>query len=253
MKKMRITLCTGIMVLALASFTFAAPVELHLDKSAIEITTFYNGTKVLATGTVPAGSEAVVRVSGKAEELHLKKKGKVGGLLWMNTGDLTIENAPKIYLLYSSATGQDALADPKLGIGLESLRDRIRILPENEDKEFFFNEFLKMKKHDAVYAEFPATVTYSEQADGARQFQASLQIPPRMSEDDYTIEVLAVREGNLIGQARSDLKVKMVGFPEQLSRLAFQRSLLYGVLSVLIAVAAGFFMGTLFRGKGGAH
>ena len=74
-----------------------------------------------------------------------------------------------------------------------------------------------------------------------------------MSEDDYTIEVLAVKEGQLIEQASSDLQVKMVGFPEQLFRLAFQRSLLYGVLSVLIAVGAGLFMGTLFRGKGGAH
>jgi uncharacterized protein (TIGR02186 family) len=241
------------MVLALASFTSAAPVELHLDKSAIEISTFYNGTTVLATGRVPAGSEAVVRVSGKAEDLHLKKKGKVGGLLWMNTGDLTIENAPKIYMLYASTTGQEALADPKLGASLDSLRNRIKILPENEDQQFFFNEFLKMKKHDAVYAEFPGTVIYSDQPDGARQFQASLQIPPRMSEDDYTIEVLAVKEGQLIGQAHSDLQVKMVGFPEQLSRMAFHRSLLYGVLSVLIAVAAGFFMGTLFRGKGGSH
>jgi uncharacterized protein (TIGR02186 family) len=241
------------MVLALASFTFAAPVELQLDKSAIEITAFYNGTTVLARGTVPAGSEAVVRVSGKDEVLHLKKKGKVGGLLWMNTGDLTIENAPKIYLLYSSSTGQEILADPKLGVSLDSLRDRIRILPESEDQKFFFNEFLKMKKDDAVYAEFPGTVTYRDQPDGTRQFQASLQIPPRMSEDDYTIEVLAVKEGNLIGQASSDLQVKMVGFPEQLARMAFQRSLLYGILSVLIAVAAGFFMGTLFRGKGGAH
>ncbi|MHB8810153.1 MAG: TIGR02186 family protein [Desulfobulbaceae bacterium] len=253
MKKNILTLCTGLMVLALASFTYAAPVELHLDKAAIEISTFYNGTTVLATGTVPAGSEAVVRVSGKDEALHLKKKGKVGGLLWMNTGDLTIENAPKIYLLYSSATGQEAIADPKLGVSLDSLRERIKILPENEDQKFFFNEFLKMKKHDAVYAEFPGTVTYSEQPDGARLFQASLQIPPRMSEDDYTIEVLAIKEGSLIGQARADLQVKMVGFPEQLARMAFQRSLLYGILSVLIAVGAGLFMCTVFRGKGGAH
>ena len=245
---------TGLLLLALTTFAAAAPVELKLDKSTIEIGTFYNGTTVQAAGTVPAGSEAVVRVLGKDEELHLKKKGKVGGLLWMNTGDLTIEHAPRIYMLYGAASAEAVLADPKLGVSLDSLRDKVKILPEDEDQKFFFNEFIKMKKHDAVYAEFPGSVTYKDQAGGDRQFQVNLQIPPRMGEDDYSIEVLAVRDGQIIGQAASGLQVKMVGFPEQLSRLAFQRSLLYGVLSVLIAVAGGFFMGALFSGKGGgAH
>jgi len=253
MNTTRITLLAGLLFLALTSFASAAPVELLLDKSEIEISTFYNGSTIQATGTVPAGSEAVIRVSGKDEELHLKKKGKVGGLLWMNVGDLTIEHAPKIAMLYTSAEGQAILNDSGSRVGLESLRDRIRVLPEEEDKGFVFNEFLKMKKHDGVYAEFPGTVTYSEQPGGGRRFQASLLIPPRMSEDDYAVEVLAIRDGQHIGKAGANLRVKMVGFPEQLSRLAFQRSLLYGVFSVVIAVAAGLIMGALFRGKGGAH
>ena len=253
MKKILTTICAGLAALTVASSAFAAPVALHLDKSAVEISTFYNGTTILASGTVPAGSEAIVRVLGKNEELHLKKKGKVGGLLWMNTGDLTIDNAPKIYMLYTSASGKEALADPKLGVGLDSLQERIKVLPASEDQKFFASEFIKLKKHNAVYAEFPGTVTYSEQPDGSRQFQASLQVPPRMSADDYTIEALAVKDGQIIGKESAGLQVKMVGFPEQLSRLAFQRGLLYGVLSVLVAVVAGLITGILFRGKGGAH
>lgn len=253
MKTMMTTMAVGLLFM-LASFAEAAPVALHLDKTTVEIGTFYNGTTVLAEGMVPPGSEAVVRVRGRSEELHLKKKGKVAGLLWMNTGDLTIEDAPKIYMVYASAQGQDIMASPQLGVGLDSLRDRIRILPAGEDQTFFFNEFIKLKKHDAVYAEFPGSVTYGEQTGQGRRFKATLQVPPRMGADDYTIEVMAVRDGQVIGQAASDLQVKMVGFPEQLARLAFQRSLLYGILSVVIAVAGGFLMGALFSGKGGgAH
>lgn len=253
MKKSITTFCTGLAVLTLTSYSFAAPVALHLDKTTIEIGTFYNGTTILASGTVPSGSEAVVRVSGNAEELHLKKKGRVGGLLWMNTGDVTIENAPKIYMLYASAAGQEVFADPKLGVGIESLREKIKVSPESEDQGFISGEFIKLKKHDDVYAEFPGTVTYSDQPGGDRQYQVSLQIPPRMNADDYAIEVLAVKDGRIVGQTDSGLQVKMVGFPEQLSRLAFNHGLLYGIFSVLVAVAAGFITGALFRGKGGAH
>ena len=125
--------------------------------------------------------------------------------------------------------------------------------PANEDKEFYFNEFLKLKKHESVYAEFPGKVTYTDQDNGERQFQATLQIPPRMSADDYTIDVFAVQEGRITGQGSKTLQVRMISFPQMLSKLAFNRSLLYGVLSVLVAVAAGLFMGIVFRDKGGAH
>ncbi|GAB4334003.1 MAG: hypothetical protein Kow0089_03010 [Desulfobulbaceae bacterium] len=236
-----------------AAGSWAADLELNLDPSMIQIGTFYNGSTVTATGTVPAGSEAVVRVSGKPQEIHLKKKGKAGGILWMNIGDLTFDNAPRIYMLYTAETGKQYLADKSLDFSMPALQNRIEILPEGEDKPFFFNEFLKLKKKESVYAEYPQAVTYGAEQDGRRSFTVILQVPPRMSEDDYSVDLFAVQDGRVIGSTGETLRVEMISFPKKLAQLAFEKSLLYGVLSVLIAVAAGLFMGVVFGGKGGAH
>lgn len=254
MKKTCAILSAVLVAVAAASLAFATPVELKLDKKTVEINTFYDGTTVQAGGTIPRGAEAVVRLSGKPQELHLKKKGKAGGLLWMNIADLTFENVPKIYMLYTAETGKKYLADPSLGFSLPSLQDRIEISPAGEDKKFYFNEFLKLKKHESVYAEFPREINYLDDGGGReRRFRVALQIPPRMSEDEYTIDLFAVQDGRVIGRDSRKLEVKMVSFPQMLSELAFKKSLLYGILSVLIAVGAGFLTGTLFRSRGGAH
>jgi len=253
MNKMLITISTLLALLSAATLSSAEQVHLQLDKQSIEISTFYDGSTIQATGTVPAGSEAVIRLSGKPQDLHLKKKGRAGGLLWMNIADLTFEHAPKIYMLYTSESGRELLTDTALDFSLPSLQQRIEIFPADEDKAFYFNEFLKLKKHEAVYAEFPEKIVYTRQTGGTRQFNATLQVPPRMSADDYSIDLFAVKDGQIIGKDTKSLQVKMISFPKMLSQLAFNRGLLYGIFSVLVAVAAGLFMGILFRDKGGAH
>ena len=40
------------------------------------IGTFYNGTTLTATGSIPSDSEAIVRFIGAPAEVHMKKKGK---------------------------------------------------------------------------------------------------------------------------------------------------------------------------------
>ena len=64
MKKI-LTACSLLALLALAAVASASPVAINLDKNTAEIGTFYNGTTVVATGQVPAGSEAVIRVGSR--------------------------------------------------------------------------------------------------------------------------------------------------------------------------------------------
>ncbi len=51
----------------------------------------YDGLNLKVQGTVPAGSDVVLRFTGAADELHLREKGKVFGLLWMNVGTGNLE------------------------------------------------------------------------------------------------------------------------------------------------------------------
>lgn len=242
-----------VMILLAASPEAQADVSLELDKPTVEIGTFYNGTSVLCQGTVPLNTDVVIRVSGQPEELHLKKKGKVAGLLWMNVGDFTFSNAPKVYMLYSSAGSKKTIDNPAMIYSYAALADRIEIDSAGAEKEKWFNEFLKLKKHNKTYAEFPGAVTTSVGKDNSGHFAANLVIPPLMGQDDYQVTVYAIENGTIIGQAEKVLTIRQVGFPKKLTDLAYNHALIYGVFSVLVALAAGLLMGVLFKGKGGAH
>jgi len=231
----------------------SAGIAVELGRSTVEITAFYNGTTLKASGTVPTGTEAVIVVSGKPETLHLKRKGKVGNLLWMNVGDLSFDDAPRVYMIYTSDGARDAAENPELECSFPALEQRVKIEPPGKDEHFLFGEFLKLKKHDKVFASFPGAVSLGTGEDGNRSFETTLQIPPRMGQDDYTVTVFAVDRNRVVDRAETTLQVRQAGFPARLSKLAFGQALLYGVLSVLVAVAAGFIMGALFGGNGGAH
>lgn len=250
---MKKTLLTFLSILFLGSFltseSDAAEMALHLEQPVVNVGAFYNGTTVTAAGTAPAGAEIVLLVSGKPENLHLKKKGKAGGLLWMNVGDLTFANAPGVYQLYTTAGGEALTRSPGMPFSYAALEKRVRIEPVDGNHDRLFEEFLKLKEGESVYAIHPGAV----KRYGNDGFQVSLSIPPRMKPEDYAVTVYAVENEKVIGTRKANLAVQQVGFPAWLSKMAFQNALLYGILSVLIALAAGFIMGGLFRGGDGAH
>ena len=78
------------------------PVTVSTNPSAILIGTQYDGMQLEVSGTVPAGSEVVLRFTGAPSELHLREKGKVFGLLWMNVGKVVVNNVPKVCIIDSS-------------------------------------------------------------------------------------------------------------------------------------------------------
>ena len=239
--------------------SFAAEyIQAHLTPEAVDIGTFFNGTEVYVSGNVSRDAEVVVRLSGMRQDVALKKKGKVLGLLWMNLGSITIHNAPTLYLVYISddlettaRTQPDKWED--LGFGFAALKKKVDISSAEGDSEEIFGEFLKLKESEGLYAIEPGRVTYGEGESGGKSFEAVLQIPPRLTPGKYLVETFAVKDGSVEASTKAELQVKQVGFPALVSGLAFKRGALYGLLATIIAIAAGLLMGVLFKGEKGAH
>lgn len=254
MKKIIILLSSVILTLmGMTQASLAADISMALSPAVVEISAFYNGTSVMVEGQIPADADAVVRVSGAGEELHLKKKGKVGGVLWMNTGDLTLENAPNVYMVYTPKSITDLDISPARQLGFPALKDRITVAPASEDKDFIVGEFIKLKKKEALYTVNHETVKYGQASGGMKTFSVRITVPPRMKQGIYKIDLGVVQDGKLAGITSQELRVKLVGFPGALSKLAFGKPITHGVMAVFIAIFAGLFMGIVFKGKGGAH
>ena len=255
------TLC----YLALGIFLCHAPtaadqgLQFSIVPNSVVIGTFYNGDRVTVTGQLPEDCEAVLRIMGQSGDLKLKKKGKVGGLLWMNLDTVTLENVPSVFMLYTAREFNQLLGpNPELSqlkkLGWASLRENTRIIADSADHDALFKEFIKLKEMEGFYCTNQGLLNYGKTAASQKSFEVSVPIPARFPPGRYQVEVYAVRDGQIVTQAVQPFEVKMVGFPAMLSSFAFNRGALFGLFAVVVAIAAGLVIGVVFSGsKGGSH
>lgn len=229
------------------------PLQLKLGTDTVEISTFYNGTTLEIHGLVPEDADVLLYVSGPRHEVHLKEKGKVAGFLWMNKTDVTLENTPAVYMLYVPIGWPVDSLKPEIGVGYKALLSDIVINPESEDKDFVFAEYVKLMEESGVYGIDDTTLAYGEPHNGVKSYSATLTIPSKMGAGQYTVNAVRVQNGVATGQISNDLEVVLTGFPAFISSLAFGSPLLFGLMAVAIAIAAGLLVGFVFRGGGGAH
>ncbi|HHB77253.1 MAG TPA: hypothetical protein ENK84_12070 [Desulfobulbus sp.] len=240
---------------------------LRLARTTLQITTFYNGTTLKASGTLPADADVLLHVIGAKKNVALKVKGKVAGLLWMNKTDVELENAPAVYMVYTpERVGKDLLlsqleGDAKalvkdvamLGIGYKALVKDIAIKPESADKKFVFGEYVKLMEKAGVYAVYNGAVEYGPIKEGKKSFTVTLTIPPKMNAGKYLIEAITIKDGKPVDRTSEEITIKLSGLPKIIASLAYEHSLLFGIMAVAIAVATGLLIGVLFKGGGGAH
>jgi len=233
------------------------PLQVSEFPDQISIGTFYNGTRVSISGTLPADSDVIVRMTGETAALRMKKKGKVFGLLWMNRDTVTFESVPKAFLLYTPQKFEDIFKtlpkeSPVRQLGLAALEEKITVSPDSGDTGALVNELLKLKEKEGIYA-VSDNVHYTPLPEGRKNFEAEITIPPKLPPGAYKVEAYMVQNGTIVASYDHSLTVALVSFPKMLSMLAFDHGAMYGVLATLIALVAGLLTGVFFKGGKGAH
>ncbi len=234
------------------------PTSLQAEETAVVSTTpsvvligaLFDGTQLQVSGTVPAGSDVILRFAGAPNDLHLREKGKVFGLLWMNVGKVTLKNVPMACIIDTSQSF-DKLGPAAVPFNLEGLANGLEIEKDAAGEGIDIKkELLLLKKNEGLYNESEGGVVLSPDADNGRNFSGILPIPSALAPGEYTVEAVAIRDGKVIARSSKTITAKMVGFPQWLSKLAFERSLLYGVMATVIALVSGLAIGLVFQRRG---
>ena len=225
----------------------AAAINIHPVHVGVGL--FYSGTVIRVEGELPPGYEAALVFQGRDETLELKKKGKVGGILWMNVGDLVFENVPSVYMLSTSCKLADLCQQPdleKCGVGYPALEARAVLLPAGEKKSTFFPELIKLKEADKLFSFREGGIHLEPDKDGARHLTGECFVPARMPPGEYEARLYGFRggHGQMLQSRRFDLQ--MVGATKFISFLAINHGLIYGVLAVFIALVIGLLTGMVF-------
>lgn len=252
-------LLTIVIVTILLSVAGQASAELtaEANHSHVKIDFFYHGSTMSIRGVSDPGVDLIIKLTAPDGHEVLKEKGKAAGFLWMNVGTLKVEEVPGIYFLHSTKKIEDILSKKdmdKYVIGYEALKDHIQMSPvsNEEEKTKWFNEFVKFKENSKVYATTTGKISVGEK-DGKGNYYILTEWPYQVQPGTYTATVYAIKDKKVIETAQSNIQVEQVGIINSLATMARNNGALYGVISIIAALGAGFGVGLVFRKGGGAH
>ena len=78
-------------------------------------------------------------------------------------------------------------------------------------------------------------------------FQVRIEMPANLVEGDYLAEFFLVRDREVVSRGGTTIRVEKAGIERWLFNLSRQRPLAYGLLSVALALAAGWLAAAAFR------
>ena len=82
---------------------------------------------------------------------------------------------------------------------------------------------------------------------GETLFRTRIVFPANVPPGDYQVQVLQFADGEVVGAQTSKLEIAKMGIEAELFDFALGQPALYGLASILIALAAGWAANALFR------
>jgi len=229
----------------------------NVSPNTISVGSFYRGSKVAITGETDAGNEIIIKVSSPEVKAQLRKKGKAGGVLWMNVGELEFNPVSDVYFIYSTKDIKEILSEreqDKYSIGYDAFKRLVEVSPVRgeSEKEQWIKEFIRFKEKGHVYGVFQGKIETGTVGDKTT-YNLIVDWPYEAPPQEYKISVYAVKDNVIRNHAENSLVVEKTGVLKFLSNMAFNNALIYGIISIIIAVAAGFIVSLIFKGSRGGH
>ncbi|MEO9823079.1 MAG: TIGR02186 family protein [Paracoccaceae bacterium] len=239
-----------LMFLALALPVKAEEVIAGLSQSRISIATDFDGSEILIFGAVkrdtPAETEplqVIVTVEGPSEPLTVRKKDKRFGI-WVNTSQVDVIGAPSFYAVATTAPMDQTLNENQ---DLEHSVSIARAIKLSRDRfpgdEAFEKALIRIRETAGLYQTNIGAVTLEE----GTLFSTSIRLPANLHEGDYRARFFLTRGGEVIDTHTTDIDVQKVGLERFLFRLSRENPLLYGLMSLAIAIFAGWAASAAFR------
>lgn len=217
----------------------------------LDITSFYSSQTIAVSGTVPADRDVIIEIKGPERTDTFNMKGRVGPF-WMNHKKIKLEHVPFLYALL--LPGDEKLSEQldALGLGLKHLGKNISVSPEALSFDTIFEQFIQLKRSERLYTQSPGAIKYSSAALGSKHFTADFMFPPSIVPAEYKVVTTLISNGSAEEKSESSFSVEEVGLVKAIRNLAHTKKLVYGLLSVAVALIAGAITGVIFNG-GGSH
>ena len=185
----------------------------------------------------------IVTVAGPSREVTVRRKAKWFGI-WVNTDAVDVDAAPSFYAVATTAPWNDVITDTEDLRYKISIPRAIRSVGNTvQDSPSFTEALIRIRTLNGLYLSLPRTVHLSEDT----LFSTSIALPANLVEGSYRTRIFLTRHGRVVDEYVTQIGVQKEGLEKFVFNLAHKQPLLYGLLCLIIAVAAGWSASELFR------
>lgn len=241
-----------------------AAVSAALTTTNVRVTSSFRGARIVLYGAVfdPTAqpSDVVVIVRGPDAPLRMARKTRVAGV-WVNSRPVVFEGAPGFYMAASTRPlGEIASFGTlrRLGAGVDHLAINAPLEERTEtrygvrdvvvsrlgqDYLDWRRAVVRLKEQSGLYAADEQGVTFVDRG----LFKAEIDLPTAAPIGVYTAEIFLFQNGQPVSRRMRGLTVEKAGIERALYLFAYNRPWSYGLVSVAIALAAGWAASVVFR------
>ena len=224
-----------------------------LSQSSVGISATFNGSEILIFGAIsrdapaPDGGplQVIVSVSGPLEPVTVRRKDKRAGIIWVNSASVLIDKAPSFYSVATTAPLAEILSDEEdlkykvtISRAIESIGAQIASGRAAE----FTEALIRVRTENNLYHVREGAV----ELKSGTLFNTSIDLPSNLTAGAYTARILIIRNKHVVDVFETELDIQKVGLERWLYNLAHEKALYYGLMSLLIAVVAGWSASAVF-------
>jgi len=227
----------------------AAKLAADLSRSVVSITTGFVGSNVILFGAADGPGHIVIVVEGPGRDTVVRRKSRVSGI-WINRHSVVFRKAPSFYAVAASSPLDEivsARTAKRFRIGAENLV----LKADGKVSEGQANRFrVALIRNQRRAGLFPKEISKVVLPDkGVRLFRTEIFFPSNVPTGAYSVRFMLVRDGFVIQQYKRKLVVGKAGLSARVFRFAHEQSILYGIVAILLAVAAGWAASAAFGRK----
>ncbi len=128
-------------------------------------------------------------------------------------------------------------------VGIENLVHFIGETDDVEFKEGYPEALVRLRRAAGIYFELIGAVKVTEET----LFETRIQLPANLVEGDYRARIFLLRDKAVVDVFEASIEVRKVGLGRWIYTMAQEQSALYGILSILVALTAGWLASAFFR------
>jgi len=246
--------------LLIAILLFGLPVQaaeeevvLGLSQDRVAITADFDGSEILIFGAVKRETpipvteplQVIVTVSGPEQPVLVRRKERKFGI-WINVDSVLVDSAPTFYAVATSAPFDQVITDTedlRYRISIERAIRSVGAAMHIRGAQDFADAVVRVRESEELYSVRENTVAVDQQT----LFRTAIDMPADLTEGDYTARIFLTRNGKVVSQYETNIDVRKVGLERFLYSMSREQPFWYGLMSLAIAIAAGWGASAAFR------